>query len=44
MPGSRDMLPLALLFGLCLTTTVRRYHLPRVDAMAGRAAILPCVA
>src|SRR5690349_12149518 len=30
MPGSRDMLPLALLFGLCITTGARRYHLPRV--------------
>src|SRR5579863_10750979 len=36
LPGSRDMLPLVLLFGLCLTTTAPRHHLPRVSLLPAR--------
>src|SRR5215472_15945957 len=53
MPGSHDMLPLALLFGLCLMTGLRRYPLAACRAthcrvlhrfLPARHRILPSVA
>src|SRR5215471_8845741 len=46
MPGSRDMLPLALLFGLCLTTGPRRYPLAacRIAPVPFPRRSSPCVA
>jgi len=38
---ARDMLPLALLFGLCLTTGALRYPLPRVVPFIARLAPFP---
>src|SRR5215470_17643490 len=45
MPGSRDTLPLALLFGLCLTTGTWRYPVAAcraADCRSCTAPLAPC--